>query len=98
MTQESEGRRCSSKRSRAVTVEAEDQGTLTIELLRRATTIAAQYAELDRGLTDAAVMAVAEREQAPVLTFDSAHNARRTAFTKRRRAADPAWRPSPTGS
>lgn len=29
-----------------------------------------QYGDLDLGLTDASVMAVAEREQAPVLTFD----------------------------
>lgn len=43
---------------------------LTIELLRRATDIDAQYADLDLGLADASVMAIAERENAPVLTFD----------------------------
>lgn len=43
---------------------------MTIELLRRATDIDGKYADLDLGLTDGSVMAVAEREQAPVLTFD----------------------------
>lgn len=43
---------------------------LTIELLRRAADIDAQYADLDLGLADASVMAIAERENAPVLTFD----------------------------
>lgn len=43
---------------------------MTIELLRRATEIDVQYGDLDLGLTDASVMAVAEREDAPVLTFD----------------------------
>jgi uncharacterized protein len=43
---------------------------MTIALLRRATEIDGQYGDLDLGLTDASVMAVAEREQAPVLTFD----------------------------
>jgi predicted nucleic acid-binding protein len=43
---------------------------MTIELLRRATEIDGKYADLDLGLTDGSVMAVAEREHAPVLTFD----------------------------
>lgn len=43
---------------------------MTIELLRRAVEIDGQYGDLDLGLTDASVMAVAEREHAPVLTFD----------------------------
>lgn len=45
---------------------------LTPELLRRAVEIDEQFDELDLGLTDGAVMAIAEREQAPVLTFDFA--------------------------
>lgn len=43
---------------------------LTPELLRRATEIDERFEALDLGVTDAAVMAVAEREQVPVLTFD----------------------------
>lgn len=55
---------------RAVASAQHSVAYLTIELLRRAADIDAQYADLDLGLTDAAVMAVAEREHAPVLTFD----------------------------
>lgn len=43
---------------------------MTAELVRRAIGIDLRYADLDLGLTDASVMAVAEREQAPVFTFD----------------------------
>lgn len=43
---------------------------LTPELLRRAVEIDGRFDALDLGLTDAAVMAIAEREQTPVLTFD----------------------------
>ncbi len=42
-------------------------------LLRRAVQIDAAFADLDLGYTDAAVMAVAERDRLPVLTFDFAH-------------------------
>lgn len=45
-------------------------GYLTPELLRRAVAIDARFAALDLGLVDACVMAVAEREQAAILTFD----------------------------
>jgi predicted nucleic acid-binding protein len=45
---------------------------LTPELLRRAVAIDARFDALDLGLVDGVVMAVAEREQAPVLTFDFA--------------------------
>lgn len=55
---------------RAVASAQHSVAYLTIELLRRATDIDAHYADLDLGLTDAAVMAVAQREHAPVLTFD----------------------------
>jgi uncharacterized protein len=43
---------------------------LTPNLLRRATEIDERFDALDLGFTDAAVMAVAERENSPVLTFD----------------------------
>lgn len=42
-------------------------------LLRRAVEIDALYADLDLGYADATVMALAEREQLPILTFDFAH-------------------------
>jgi uncharacterized protein len=42
-------------------------------LLRRAVAIDAQFADLQLGYTDAAVMAVAEREDLPILTFDFQH-------------------------
>lgn len=43
---------------------------LTPDLLRRALAIDARFASLDLGFVDGCVMAVAERRQAPVLTFD----------------------------
>lgn len=43
---------------------------MTPDLLRRAVEIDEHFEDLDLGLTDGAVMAIAEREQAPVLTFD----------------------------
>lgn len=46
---------------------------LTAGLLRRATEIDARYAALDLGLTDACVMAYAERHDLPILTFDFEH-------------------------
>lgn len=46
---------------------------LTPALLRRATEFDAQYAPLDLGLTDAAIMAYAERHALPILTFDFEH-------------------------
>ena len=42
-------------------------------LLRRAVEIDARFADLDLGLADAAVMAIAERHRLPVLTFDFEH-------------------------
>lgn len=42
-------------------------------LLRRAVEIDAKFAHLDLGFTDGSVMAVAEREQLPVLTYDFHH-------------------------
>ena len=41
--------------------------------MSRAVEIDAQYADLDLGLVDASVMAIAERHNLPVLTFDFAH-------------------------
>jgi uncharacterized protein len=46
---------------------------LTGGILRRAVAIDSQYADLDLGLADATVMALAEAESLPVLTFDFEH-------------------------
>ena len=46
---------------------------LSAGLLRRAVEIDARYADLDLGLADAAVMAVAERRKLPIFTFDFEH-------------------------
>lgn len=43
---------------------------LTPRLLQRAAEIDAHYADLNLGFTDAALMALAERHDLPVLTFD----------------------------
>jgi predicted nucleic acid-binding protein len=42
-------------------------------LLRRAVEIDASFADLELGYADGAVMAIAERERLPVLTFDFEH-------------------------
>lgn len=42
-------------------------------ILRRAIEIDQRYADLDLGLADASVMALAERRSLPILTFDFAH-------------------------
>lgn len=42
-------------------------------VLRRAVAIDAQFADLGLGYADAIVMAIAEREQLPILTFDFQH-------------------------
>jgi uncharacterized protein len=46
---------------------------LTPELLRRAVDFDQRHRDLDLGLADGAVMAIAEREDAPILTFDFVH-------------------------
>jgi uncharacterized protein len=46
---------------------------LSPALLRRAVEIDSTFADLELGYTDAAVMAVADRDQLPVLTFDFQH-------------------------
>jgi hypothetical protein len=46
---------------------------LSPALLRRAVEIDGTFADLELGYTDAAVMAIAERDRRPVLTFDFAH-------------------------
>lgn len=48
-------------------------GCVTPGLLRRAVELDARYADLDLGLVDTTVMAIAERHDLPVLTFDFAH-------------------------
>jgi len=42
-------------------------------VLERAVEIDAQFQDLDLGYTDAVVMAIAERERLPILTFDFTH-------------------------
>jgi predicted nucleic acid-binding protein len=46
---------------------------LSVGLLRRAVEIDAGFADLDLGLVDGCVMAIAERMRAPILTFDFNH-------------------------
>ena len=58
---------------RALADGAHSLAFLTPGLLRRAVEIDAQYADLDLGLVDASVMAIAERHDLPILTFDFAH-------------------------
>jgi predicted nucleic acid-binding protein len=45
---------------------------LTAGLARRAVELDARYADLDLGFTDTCVMAIAERHELPILTFDFA--------------------------
>lgn len=42
-------------------------------ILRRAIEIDGRYGDLDLGLADASVMALAERHELPILTFDFEH-------------------------
>jgi hypothetical protein len=46
---------------------------LSSGILRRAMEIDGRYGDLDLGLADASVMAVAERRRLPILTFDFEH-------------------------
>jgi predicted nucleic acid-binding protein len=46
---------------------------LSAGLLRRAVEVDAAFADLNLGLADAAVMALAERHDLPILTFDFEH-------------------------
>jgi predicted nucleic acid-binding protein len=46
---------------------------ITPALFRRATQFDTRYARLDLGVTDAAIMAYAERHRLPILTFDFQH-------------------------
>ena len=46
---------------------------LTPALLRRAAEFDSRYADLDLGVTDASIMAFAERHRVPILTFDFEH-------------------------
>jgi predicted nucleic acid-binding protein len=50
-----------------------DVAYLSAGLLRRAVEIDAGFADLDHGFADAAVMALAERHDLPILTFDFEH-------------------------
>lgn len=50
-----------------------DVAYLSPGLLSRAVEIDARFADLDLGLADAAVMAIAERHRMPILTFDFEH-------------------------
>lgn len=49
------------------------RGVLTVEQFARAVEIDRTYADLGLGLGDASVMALAEAERAPILTFDFTH-------------------------
>ncbi len=55
---------------RAVAAGEHSVAYLTPELLRRVVELDEQFNGLDLGFADAAVMAIAEPEQTPVLTFD----------------------------
>jgi uncharacterized protein len=57
----------------ALDADEHDAAYLSPGLLRRAVEIDARYADLDLGLADAAVMAIAERHSLPILTFDFEH-------------------------
>jgi predicted nucleic acid-binding protein len=46
---------------------------LTAGLLRRAIELDSQYADLELGIADASVMAIAEQERLQILTFDFTH-------------------------
>ena len=46
---------------------------LSAGVLRRAVAIDARFADLGLGFTDATVMAIAERDRLPILTFDFEH-------------------------
>jgi predicted nucleic acid-binding protein len=48
-------------------------GFLTSGLLRRAAELDRGHADLDLGLADTSVMAMAEKDALPILTFDFAH-------------------------
>lgn len=58
---------------RSLTIGDHSLAFLTPSLLRRAVELDQQYADLDLGLVDASVMALAEHHELPVLTFDFAH-------------------------
>ena len=68
-------RRWATPRQARGLMRAAAQGWFTVvytspNILRRAVQIDAQYADLNLGLVDATVMAVAERERLPIFTFD----------------------------
>lgn len=50
-----------------------DVAHLSATLLTRAVEIDARFADLDLGIADASVMALAERHGLPILTFDFEH-------------------------
>jgi uncharacterized protein len=57
----------------AVAVGEHEVAYLSAGLLRRAVEIDAGFADLDLGFADAAIMALAERHDLPILTFDFEH-------------------------
>jgi predicted nucleic acid-binding protein len=57
----------------AVATDEHTHVPLTAGLLRRAVEIDAHFAGLDLGLVDGSVMALAERDRLPILTFDFEH-------------------------
>lgn len=55
---------------RAVADGTHEVAYMTAGLMRRAVEIDAKYADLNLGFADASVMAIAERHQMPIFTFD----------------------------
>jgi predicted nucleic acid-binding protein len=55
---------------KAVARGAHEVAYMTSGLMRRAVEMDAKYADLSLGLVDASVMAIAERHQMPIFTFD----------------------------
>jgi predicted nucleic acid-binding protein len=49
---------------------AHEVAYMTAGLMRRATELDAKYADLNLGFVDASVMAIAERHELPIFTFD----------------------------
>lgn len=55
---------------RAIARGTHEVAYLTSELMRRAVELDAKYADLSLGFVDACLMAIAERHQMPIFTFD----------------------------
>ena len=67
------GRRAAQSFLAAVAHGEHEVAYLSPNLLRRAVQLDRAFGDLDLGVVDGAVMALAERDRLPVLTFDFAH-------------------------